>query len=158
MVLSKNYTKRSFDLAAKTYSSFSELQNEVAKSLMGMISEKFFENVLEIGVGDGKLASIINFDYKNYIGIDLSPNMAFMFKKNHPSKYSVIGDAENLPFRPNTFDLIISSSVFQWFTNPKESIPKLFGLSKNKKNIYFSAFSKGTFWQMQEVSKMTGFG
>jgi malonyl-CoA O-methyltransferase len=157
-LLSKNYIKRSFDLAAKTYSSFSELQNEVAKSLISMIDEKFFSNVLEIGVGDGKLTSIINFDYENYIGVDLSLNMAFMFKKQHPLKYSIVGDGENLPFRPNTFDLILSSSVFQWFTNPKESISKLFSLVKNKKNIYFSAFSKGTFWQMQEISKITGFG
>jgi len=157
-LLSKNYIKRSFDLAAKTYSSFSELQNVIAKSLINMINKNFFGNVLEIGVGDGKLANIVNFDYLNYIGIDLSPNMAYIFKKNHPFKYSIIGDAENLPFRPNTFDLIISSSVFQWFSNPKESIPKLFSLLKSKKNIYFSAFSKGTFYQMQEVSKITGFG
>jgi len=157
-LLSKNYIKRSFDLAAKTYSSFSELQNEVAKSLINMIDEKYFGNILEIGVGDGKLASIVNFNYENYVGVDLSPNMAIIFKKNHPFKYSIIGDAENLPFRPNTFDLIISSSVFQWFSNPKESIPKLFSLLKNKKNICFSAFSKGTFWQMQEISKITGFG
>lgn len=157
-LLSKNYIKRSFDLAAKTYPNFSELQNEIAKSLVNMINEKFFENVLEIGVGDGKLASLVHFGYENYIGVDLSVNMACVFKKNHPSKYSVVCDAEELPFKPNTFDLVISSSVFQWFTNPKASIPKLFNLLKNKKNMYFSVFSKGTFWQMLEISKITGFG
>ncbi|OSS41384.1 Biotin synthesis protein BioC [Desulfurella amilsii] len=158
MTLSKNYIKRSFDLAAKTYSSFSELQNEIAKNLACIIEEKFFENVLEIGVGDGKLANLINFWYKNYIGIDLSPNMANFFKKNHPHKYCIVADAEKLPFRSNTFNLIISSSVFQWLTNPKESILKLTSLLKSNGNMFFSVFSKGTFWQMQEVSKITGFG
>ncbi|HEX13367.1 MAG: methyltransferase domain-containing protein [Desulfurella sp.] len=157
-ILSKNYIKRSFDKASKSYSGFSELQNEIAKSLTFMIESDFFGNILEIGVGDGKLANLIKFSYNNYIGIDLSLNMAHLFKKNHPKKYSIVADGENLPFASNTFDLIISSSVFQWFSNPENSIPKLLDLLKDKKNMFFSVFSKGTFWQMHEISKITGFG
>lgn len=156
--LSKNFIKRSFDLASKTYPNFSELQNNIAKNLTSMIKGNFFENVLELGVGDGKFANLVNFGYKNYIGIDLSFNMALLFKKNHISKHPIVADAENIPFRTNTFDLIISSSVFQWLSKPEESIPNLLRLLKNKKNMYFSAFSKGTFWQMQEIAKITGFG
>ncbi len=157
-LLSKKYIKRSFDNASSTYPNFSELQYEIAHTLAKTINGDFYENVLEIGVGDGKLSNLVNFGYLNYIGIDLSLQMARTFKHNHTTKHCIVADAENIPFRENTFDLIISSSCFQWFIDPQVSINKLKNLLKIKKNFFFSVFLKGTFYQMQEVSKITGFG
>ncbi len=156
--LSKKYIKRSFDNASFSYPNFSKLQHEIANNLAKTIKGDFFDNVLEIGVGDGKLSTLVNFGYSNYIGIDLSLQMAHLFKHNHQTKHCIVADAENIPFRENSFDLIISSSCFQWFFDPKTSINKLKSLLKNKENFFFSVFLKGTFYQMQEVSKITGFG
>jgi ubiquinone/menaquinone biosynthesis C-methylase UbiE len=65
------------------------------------IKDHYF--VLDIGCGTGEQLKIL----KNAIGLDISFNMA-KIARNKSNKFVVVGDAENLPFKKDTFDCVIS--------------------------------------------------
>lgn len=154
--LSKDYIKRSFDKASNYYSQFSQLQETIALELVKNL-DGYFKNVLEIGVGDGKLIKCLKIKFDNYIGIDISFNMAKTFQQS-TALHSVVCDAENLAFKEHSFDLILSSSCFQWFYKPESSILDIIKLLKSKGKLMFSAFAFGTFSYMNHIRELTGFG
>src|SRR3972149_327580 len=61
--------------------------------ILQMIKNITYSSVLEIGCGSGELSPYL----KNYYGIDISRN----------SCKSIIGDAHELPFKSDSFDLIL---------------------------------------------------
>ncbi|RKZ31386.1 hypothetical protein DRQ36_02295 [bacterium] len=73
--------------------------------------------VLDLGCGDGKYGAIreISVRPKILIGLD---NDEGLIKENSYLAYRVLGDAHNLPFRQNSFDLIITREVFEHIENP----------------------------------------
>jgi len=80
-------------------------------------------SILEVGCGDGKLLSLLPKNTK-ITGLDISP---FALKKAEKSladrKVSLIlGDALNLKFDNNTFDLVLNSGLIEHYTKKLEEI------------------------------------
>jgi ubiquinone/menaquinone biosynthesis C-methylase UbiE len=68
-------------------------------------------SILDIGCGTGRHLTIFKPYFKNVVGLDISKNMIKSArKKGHEP---LVGDAENLPFRNNSFDVIISIGVLE---------------------------------------------
>jgi hypothetical protein len=51
---------------------------------------------------------------------DLAPNAVFLDAVHFPN-IDVVNSADNIPFRPNSFDLVISQAVFEHLPNPFQS-------------------------------------
>ncbi len=70
------------------------------------------KSVLEVGCGRGGGASYISryFKPKSYVAVDISKQAIHYCKANHKSKGLdfVQGDAQNLPFEPNSFDIVLN--------------------------------------------------
>jgi ubiquinone/menaquinone biosynthesis C-methylase UbiE len=70
------------------------------------------KNVLEVSCGHGGGASYLarTLQPKSYIALDLNPaGISFCKKRHHVDGLNFVqGDAENLPFEPNTFDAVIN--------------------------------------------------
>ncbi|MGO9154648.1 phthiotriol/phenolphthiotriol dimycocerosates methyltransferase [Mycobacterium sp.] len=70
------------------------------------------KRVLEVGCGHGGGASYLTrtFGPKSYTGLDLNPAGIEFCRKTHnvPGLYFVQGDAENLPFPDESFDVVIN--------------------------------------------------
>lgn len=68
--------------------------------------------VLVVGCGTGISANKL---YKEYgckmLGIDIHPRMVEQAKKEYPDIKFQVADVQNLPFKNNTFDAVISESV-----------------------------------------------
>jgi ubiquinone/menaquinone biosynthesis C-methylase UbiE len=114
--------------------SFYDLHSKLAEKLwLTKWRKKFFApltgKILEIGIGTGK-----NIDYYNkkaeVIGIDFSEKMleqayiklAKSGKKNITLKQM---DAENLEFKDNTFDYVVTSCVFCSVPNPIKGLKEI---------------------------------
>ncbi len=80
--------------------------NHIRKAVANWIIKNQPENILDIGCGTGKQISLLPSDM-NIIGIDLSSAMLKIAEKQAPGK-CIQGDAVNLPFEDDKFDLIIS--------------------------------------------------
>lgn len=97
---------------------FSHLRKEIFKDLKG--------KVLEIGVGTGKNLQYYNFNKVDYTGIDFSKKMlAKAKKKNFPKAKLLEMDAQELNFKDNTFDYIITSFVLCSIPDPVKALREM---------------------------------
>lgn len=90
--------------------------------ILAEIEKEDFETLLDIDCGTAPMISLLKEKYpsKKYTGIDLTPKMIEVAKsKNLDNTEFVVGDAENLPFKNNSFDIIINSQSFHHYPNPQ---------------------------------------
>lgn len=86
-------------------------------------------NILEVGIGTGKSIEFYNKDAK-VIGIDFSEKMLEKAKEKLAKlgKENIIlkqGDVENLEFKDNTFDYVVTSCVFCSVPNPVKGLKEI---------------------------------
>mgnify|MGYP001335285548 FL=1 len=127
-----------FDKKFDRYDENAHIQKIVAKNLINLVPDKWYDTIFEIGAGTGILTKniITNLKYKNLLIND----KYFESKKYIEDLISVNfieGDIENLDI--NKSDLIISSSVFQWIEDKDELFKKI---SKSSDTLIFSIYIK----------------
>ncbi len=81
------------------------------------------EKVLDVGCGTAMYSGF----FKNYLGIDNSIEMMKIANAN-----IVFGKAEDLPFKDNSFDVIISITAIHNFKNIKKAVGEIKRVSKGK--------------------------
>jgi len=79
-------------------------------------------DLLEIGCGDGHLSTILRDYFDRVISTDLSPREEI--------KDVIVADAQDLPFRNNTFDAIFSSNVLEHIDDLERCLNELYRISK----------------------------
>lgn len=76
-------------------------------------------NVLHVGTATGRVSSYMTRDGFDYVGLEISKVMARITKKKLNGTADVLrADAENLPFRADAFDNIVSVRSFHFLPNP----------------------------------------
>jgi demethylmenaquinone methyltransferase/2-methoxy-6-polyprenyl-1,4-benzoquinol methylase len=112
-----------YDRAAKFYDQFESLMELFAftkwrEHLFERMKPKKEELVLEIGVGTGK--NILFYKEGKYISFDISEKMISKAKDRAKGKdvQLLVADAEFIPFKDDTFDIIFSTFVFCSVENP----------------------------------------
>lgn len=90
---------------------------------------------LDIGCGNGSQLSYLKHHGWKVIGLDLSEQASEVAKKNFGIDVYV-GELENLPYPPNTFDFIIMSHVLEHVTSPVETLKRVKELLKPDGVVY----------------------
>ncbi len=67
--------------------------------------------VLDLGCGNGRLYELCKNAGVDYVGIDNSKELIKLAQKNNPEGKFMVGDALDLPFGNEEFDLVISFAV-----------------------------------------------
>lgn len=128
------------------------LQKNIAKELIRLLKLNVgenFRNIFEIGCGSGFLTREIvqNLKYKILILNDIVENSE-NYVRNFGNNF-VKGDAEKIIFPLNS-DLVISSSVFQWFNDFKSFVSKVYNSLNNNGILAFSMFTDGNFKEIKD--------
>lgn len=120
----KALSKKEFTAAAEKYESNHAGVYEMCKKdypdILAEIEQENFESLLDAGCGPAPMLSLLTDKYPNkkYVGIDLTEKMIEVAKsKNLPHTEFVVGDCENLPFKANSFDVIICSMSAHHYPN-----------------------------------------
>lgn len=95
------------------------------------------EKVLDVGCGTAFYANL----FQDYTGIDPSKEMLNQSKVN-----VVLGKGEDLPFKDNEFNTVISISAIHNFDNPIKGIKEIKRVAKNK--IAISVFKRAKNFQV----------
>lgn len=84
------------------------------------------QNILDIGTGPGTLSIPLAQLGANVTAVDLSPNMLEKVRDNAIANSISIThsqcDAENLPFKDNSFDVVINKWLFWALPNPEDAL------------------------------------
>lgn len=156
MYSKKRQIAQTFNKHAQVYPKKINLQKIVAQKCLSFVPNKDYPLILEIGAGGGILGKLLvaNFKYKKIIFLD----MALEMLKLCPCGLKILADGEYLPFKPKSFNLILSSSTFQWYDNGPQALLSTLNLLKKDGFFSFAFFVKGTLKEIELASRETGFG
>lgn len=99
----------------------------IARHRYSKFKIKNTDRILDLGCGDGIGISILkdsgNF---NIFGLDISKMSLKVAKKKHPDVKFVLGSAMKLPFKNNSFDIVLVDSVFHHLKDYPTSIREIY--------------------------------
>lgn len=126
----KEKSRKSFDKQAYAYdtSDYSKYPRECYPFVMEALKGIKFKNILDLGCGTGAILEQINntYTFAELYGIDLSEKMIEQAKQRLDSKAVLsTGDAENLPYEENSFDLVCCVESFHHYPNPRKALSEI---------------------------------
>ncbi len=149
-VFDKRLLRRRFSRALEEYDQAAVVQAEMASRLLKALYDLGISpaRVLEVGAGTGlftrKFEKVFNPAF--YVASDIVPECAGFFRGS--SCHFVAADGEQLPFRPGSFDLIVSNATFQWFLAPKVSFEEMARLLAPQGILAFTTFGPATMLEL----------
>ena len=165
-MLDKKNTRQHFERAAKTYDAAAVLQREVAKRLSERLDYIKHQpaRALDIGCGTGFITDDLlkRYPKAEIIALDVSLNMLqqttsinqsnwkkwFSFKNNKP--LPVCADAENLPLKNDSADLIASNLMLQWSNDLSKTFSGFHAVLAPNGLLLFSTFGPDTLKEMRD--------
>jgi len=112
----KRQVAASFSKAATSYDSVAELQRAVGSELMSRLPEVMPARWLDLGSGTGYFSRVLaqRFPHSEGLALDIAEGMLRHARPLGGADHYVAGDAENLPLRDASVDLVFSSLAVQW--------------------------------------------
>ena len=150
--------RRKFGVSMATYDDNARAQREIADKLYALVRRHYRSapsKIFEIGCGTGLLTAKMPTDFPDahYILNDLSERaesfVAALFDKGN---YTFLpGDAQRLDF-PSDVDLIVSSSVIQWFDSLPSFVRKVSGSLAAEGRVFLSSFGRDNLKEIREIA------
>jgi malonyl-CoA O-methyltransferase len=106
--------RRRFSNAAVRYTAVADIQTAIASDLAGRLPVSAGTRVLDVGAGNGTLASELVRKGADVVALDVAWGMVCHGHRSSPDAAWVQADAAALPFASGNFDLVVSSSAYQW--------------------------------------------
>ncbi len=130
----KDYKKEEIefeDKIAKNYNNLyhrTRIQKDQIRQYVQYATKKIKkgDKVLDLGCG----AASIWYELKNIkdidlMGVDISPKMIKEAKKLYPKDKFLVADSEKLPFKDESFDVIVCSSVLHHLPKPDKALKEM---------------------------------
>lgn len=96
------------------------------------------EKVLDLGCGDGLNINILyKSGIKNISGVDIAPELIKSAKKLTPEAKFYFSSAEKLPFKNETFDVVMVDSVFHHFMKYDKALKEIKRVLKKTGRLCF---------------------
>ena len=156
----KKLSIKEFTEAAKVYDSGHAGIYEMCKDdyppVLDELKKYPFQDLLDVGCGTGPMIELLvkEFPDGNYTGIDLTPRMIEVAQaKKLPHTKFLVGDSENLPFKENTFDVVICTNSFHHYPNPQAFLDGVARVLKDGGRLVLRDYTSNRFmiWLMNHI-------
>jgi len=155
--IDRKKVKKAFGRQAVEYDLHASVQKRIVARIAGILRELPGtppRRVLDIGSGTGVLLTELTAVYPaaELIGLDLAFGMSHTARANlaaHTSARLLTGEAEALPFRDNAFDLVVSTSTFQWLESLDRVFSEVFRVLSAKGRFVFALFGRDTLFELR---------
>lgn len=124
--IDRRQVRQHFSCHAREYDRYARVQQSVAENLMQLLltHQQAWRQGLEVGCGTGQLSRrlVRHFPALPMVFTDLAHGMSQQTRLATSTEQICDADAAALPFLRGAFDLLVSSSVYQWL----EDLPAAF--------------------------------
>lgn len=156
----------SFNKAAHTYDAHAFLQREVGARLLQRLQLLKHPplRILDIGSGTGYFTRKVQllFPKSRIIGLDLAERMTHFSRAQQGWRpfqgrpQYVCGDAGNLPFKKETFDLVVSNLTLQWCNSLRSVFSECMRVLKPEGAFFFTTLGPYTLRELRNSWAHTG--
>lgn len=153
--MDKEKIKSLFSKAASSYDRHAWLPQEAGEKLLQMVSYNGNQpkNILDIGCGTGDLAILLGkrFRRAKVIGFDLAWGMVKLAKEKRDSNgdFFLQADLERIPFKVNSFEMVVSNLVYQRVGNLDKAFIKVNRILIPQGRFYLSLLTEGALNELQ---------
>lgn len=143
-----NYRTQDKLMLRKSYNSFMIPHISLDKELINKIKKLKVKSILDAGCGNGDLLiALRKSGFAGLLtGIDLSKGMLKSgIRQNSREKLGIkfiVADAEKLPFKDKSFDLVISKHMLYHLPNPQKGVNEMYRCLKNNGFLMITLNSK----------------
>ncbi|WP_149453426.1 methyltransferase domain-containing protein [Pasteuria penetrans] len=167
--MEKEQVIRQFDRVSTHYEQNATVQTTMATFLITQLlthlkgpspSSHHIRSILEVGCGTGILTRhlVRVFPKAHIVAIDFSQTM-LLSARACPTLAHVEflhADAEAITFPPNTWDLVVSNAVLQWFFQPKKTITSWYDSLRPGGTALATTFGPQTFCELKKAAHRAG--
>jgi SAM-dependent methyltransferase len=119
------------------------------KLVVKKAKEKFYKGgkTLDIGCGIGNFADY----FQEYFGIDIIKSALEELKNKHQKNNVLVSDAENLPFKKESFSFIIAIETLQYIRNKEKFFDETFRVMKpNSYAVIITQNPDSIIWKIRQ--------
>jgi malonyl-CoA O-methyltransferase len=156
--LDRKRLRASFERASSRYDSGAHLQTQVAEELLERLAAFRFEPrvVLDLGSGTGRVTRELKRRYPRalVIALDLAPGMlreARRYQRLWRRFARVCGDAQRLPLKDGSVDVLFSSLMLQWCEPLDAALAEVRRVLKGSGFFAFSTFGTDTLQELRSA-------
>jgi len=163
--LDKRLYRHAFHRAAETYDEAAVLQKEVAGRLLERLDYVRLQpqQILDLGSGTGFCATALARRYKTarVIALDIAPGMLQQARKKLSRLEKLFGnrqrfvcaDADYLPLKDRSLDLVVSNLTLQWCPNLDQTFAEIRRVLKPDGLFMFSTLGPDTLKELRQSWK-----
>ena len=164
-MIDKSKVKRFFSKRAATYDAHAHLQARMGDQLLDRMvaSLESPDVILDIGAGTGRIALALaeQFPQATVLCADIAHGMttraAAKSRERDIPVIPLTADAELLPLRAESVDLVVSNAAFQWLNDLRYMLHEAARTLRPGGEIWFTMLGHRTLWELraafQEVQK-----
>lgn len=149
--------RRNFSCHAGEYDRYAVVQKRVVGELVRLLrgEGKVAGRLLDIGTGTGLLTAEVmrNFPETCPVVSDLAHGMTLQAAERLPDVPALDADARALPFRDGPFDLVLSSSVYQWVEDLPAAFREAARVLAPRGRFAVALFAERTLWELRDAHR-----
>jgi malonyl-CoA O-methyltransferase len=152
----KRWVGRSFSRAASGYDQVAALQRQVAGQLLTQLYAMpiMAETVVDVGAGTGYCTESLarSFPKANLIALDIAEGMLRTLSQREGLQgraHRICGDAEALPLRDQSTDVLFSNLALQWCTDLMVVLREFKRILRPDGVVLFSTFGEATLSELR---------
>jgi ubiquinone/menaquinone biosynthesis C-methylase UbiE len=145
-----------YDASAEIYDArYTSIQQKKYVEILSRVNIKKNASILDIGCGTGSLLNLLHQRHKTtvhrLVGVDLSFEMIKKAQQKNRNLDFLVADSDQLPFRDNAFDVVVSVTHLQNLPEPEKTTQELKRIAENKASIAISVLRKS--WTLEKLKR-----
>jgi malonyl-CoA O-methyltransferase len=153
--IDRDRVKGAFHRQAASYDQHARVQKRVVADLLGQVRRDAGNPgcILDIGCGTGSLLRGLHHFYPEarFFGIDLAQGMCLTAHNHLPGGAFINADAESLPLTASVFDLVTSTSTYQWLATMDHAFAEVRRVLKPGGLFLFALFGERTLFELKDA-------